>query len=145
MTTRCPVCCSEVDDDAASCPHCGFRLQGSTQQFRPIKLSDGPATRVLGPHQARLIVLRGPQTGLRFDLRAEPMTVGRGPQCDIFLNDMTVSRVHASILPVADGYVISDENSFNGVWVNNVSIDSHRLAPNDIVQIGAFLLLYEED
>ena len=95
--------------------------------------------------QAELRVVRGPQTGVAFQLGDRGLTVGRSPQCDIFLNDMTVSREHAVIEPVdGGGYVIRDENSFNGVWVSNDSIDEHRLASGDIIQIGAFLLLYQE-
>ena len=143
--TMCPVCGGDVSSDAAACPHCGFRLSGTTQQFRPIQLDAIDVPTPQGPRKASLFVLRGPQSGLRFLLRTERMTVGRDPECDIFLNDMTVSRVHAEILPVAGGFVICDQNSFNGVWVNNATVDSRRLHPNDIVQIGSFLLMYEEE
>ena len=145
MTRTCPVCGKEAEESATTCPHCGFRLLGSTLEFQPVQSmpDDGRPPRQ-GPRKASLIVLRGPQNGLRFDLVKRRMTIGRAPECDIFLNDMTVSREHAEIQPMADGYVICDRNSFNGVWVNNSSIETHRLAPNDIVQIGAFLLIYEE-
>ena len=87
-----------------------------------------------------------PQVGITFDLGAEELTVGRSPHCSIFLNDMTVSRMHATIEPEAGCYVIRDANSFNGVWVNNDSVDAPRkLCNGDVIQIGAFCLLYQEE
>lgn len=145
MSTVCPVCSNPIEQDASACPHCGFKLLGTTQQFKPVLLPDETIASEVRPVQrAALRVVRGPQTGVTFQLGDKPLVVGRSPQCDIFLNDMTVSREHAVIEPVAGGYVIRDENSFNGVWVSNDSIDEHRLASGDIIQIGAFLLLYQE-
>ncbi len=145
MSTVCPVCSNPIDPDVSACPHCGFKLLGSTQQFKPVLLGDEPiAEEAKLVQEATLRVVRGPQTGVAFQLGDKKLVVGRSPQCDIFLNDMTVSREHATIKPADGGYVIRDENSFNGVWVSNDSIDEHRLASGDIIQIGAFLLLYQE-
>ena len=145
MSTVCPVCSNPIDPDASACPHCGFKLLGSTQQFKPVLLGDEPiAEEAKLVQEATLRVVRGPQTGVAFQLGDKKLVVGRSPQCDLFLNDMTVSREHATIEPADGGYVIRDENSFNGVWVSNDSIDEHRLASGDIIQIGAFLLLYQE-
>ena len=58
---------------------------------------------------------------------------------------MTVSRMPASVYPSDSGYEISDEASFNGVWVNNNSVDTYLLADGDVVQIGAFCLVYKEE
>ena len=67
-------------------------------------------------------------------------------QCDVFLNDMTVSREHAVIEPSTGTFSIRDTNSFNGVWVNNANIEeSYTLVHGDIIQIGAFCLLYQEE
>lgn len=147
MTTLCPVCNSKIDENASACPYCGFKLLGTTQQFRPITLEEedsaegGEQTR----RKASLCVLRGPQNGLRFELKDRPMIVGRSPECDVFLNDMTVSRNHAEIVPFEGGYEIRDMRSFNGIWVNNTNVESQVLVPGDVIQIGTFLLLYEEE
>ena len=77
--------------------------------------------------------------------RPLPPSTGRSPQCDLFLNDMTVSREHASVEPADGGYVIRDANSFNGVWVNNESVETRRLVSGDVIQIGAFCLVYKEE
>ena len=88
--------------------------------------------------------MRGPQVGTVLELGSSDLSVGRSPECDIFLNDMTVSREHARILSTPEGYRIQDDNSFNGVWVNNENVAEASLHPGDIVQIGAFCLLFED-
>ncbi|OUO91467.1 FHA domain-containing protein [Gordonibacter sp. An230] len=146
MTTLCPVCNNTVDPDAAVCPQCGFKLLGATQRFEPVALEDAPPSVDAAP-QARAVlhVVRGPSSGVTFQLGDAPLSIGRSPQCDVFLNDMTVSRSHATVEPDEGGYVIRDDNSFNGVWVNNDSVESRKLASGDIVQIGAFCLVYKEE
>lgn len=143
--STCPVCSQPLEADASACPYCGFKLLGSTQRFTPVSLDADPVVEQPKPeHSATLKVVRGPQTGVSFELGEESLSIGRSPQCSVFLNDMTVSREHAAIDPVDDGYVIRDTNSFNGVWVNNDSVESRRLASGDVIQIGAFCLLYQE-
>lgn len=146
MTNVCPVCNNEIEDGANACPHCGYKLQGSTQRFVPVALDDASIANEL-PKRKRegiIYVVRGPQTGVEFKLGSDVLQVGRDPKCDIFLNDMTVSRKHATITPIDGGYKISDEASYNGVWVNNKNVETYTLVDGDIVQIGAFCLVYKE-
>ena len=145
MTTVCPVCNGPVSETETVCPSCGFKLNGATQQFKPVgdgynfdvapvQTPEVPST----PFKVR--VVRGPQAGIELSFERKPMLVGRSPQCDIFLNDMTVSRHHAQIVPEGDGYTIIDNHSFNGMWVNNQSVSRCALKNNDIIQIGTFYL-----
>lgn len=92
--------------------------------------------------EATLKIVKGPQIGSSFRLAADRLTVGRSPQCDIFLNDMTVSRMHATIERTPAGFRISDADSFNGLWVNNLNVKDADLRDGDIVQIGTFCLMY---
>ena len=110
-------------------------------------MSETPAATVeeSAPARATLNVVRGPQVGISFVLTGEPVTIGRSPQCTIFLNDMTVSRMHATIEQENGCYVIRDANSFNGVWVNNDSVEARALRPGDFIQIGTFCMQYEEN
>ena len=143
----CPVCGNPVAAGDASCPSCGFKLLGATQRFTPVSVdaaaSDAPSAEKRKTGVLR--VVRGPQPEVSFRLPRQKLSVGRNPQCDIFLNDMTVSRNHASIAPCADGYLVHDENSYNGVWVNNESVETRVLKVGDVVQIGVFCLVYEEE
>ena len=141
----CPICNGELADGAAVCQRCGYRIVGSTQSFEPVKLNGAEqAGSAPAAHRYDLRVVRGPQTGVDIDLREGTLSVGRDPQCDIFLNDMTVSRSHAEIEVAPTGCVIRDLNSFNGVWVNDRMVEACALKPNDVIQIGAFCLVYRE-
>lgn len=146
MADTCPVCMAHLEPNLAACPLCGFKLLGSTQKFKPISApgplevaADSPVS------QAVLRVIRGPQIGMSYKLGSARATVGRDPKCGIFLNDMTVSRTHASIELVDGCHVISDEHSYNGVWVNNKSIEAKALELGDHIQIGTFLLKYDAE
>ena len=55
---------------------------------------------------------------------------------------MTVSRMHATIERTPTGFRISDADSFNGLWVNNLNVKDADLRDGDIVQIGTFCLMY---
>ncbi len=145
MSDVCPICNNPVSPSDAACPACGFKLLGSTQAFMPVDLNaDEVAAPAKRPAHGTLQIVRGPQVGTVLELGSDDLTVGRSPECDIFLNDMTVSREHARILSTPDGYRIVDDNSYNGVWLNNESVSEAKLHAGDIVQIGAFCLLFED-
>ncbi len=145
MSEVCPVCQATVDDGAAVCPQCGFKLLGATQKFQPVSLDDHvPSSKDEAARRALLRVVRGPQAGVVYELTGDELTVGRNPQCSIFLNDMTVSRMHATIRREDGCFVVHDENSFNGVWVNNQVVQAKALKSGDFIQIGAFCLMFEE-
>ncbi len=146
MDNICQICGNEMLPDATSCPSCGFRPVETTQSFKPVSLDDGEmkAGSEKPQSEAELRIIRGPQIETIFHLEAGTFTIGRNPKCDIFLNDMTVSREHAQIYRQNDRFAIRDSNSFNGVWVNNENIEEAVLQEGDIIQIGAFCLLYKE-
>lgn len=145
MTSQCPICNSAISDGASACPVCGFHVLESTQSFKPVPL-DGieVAPKKEAAQQFELRVVRGPQTGIDIPLHAGTLSMGRDPRCDVFLNDMTVSRAHATLEVGAGGCVLRDTNSYNGVWVNNRPVDTCLLKSGDTIQIGAFCLLYRE-
>jgi pSer/pThr/pTyr-binding forkhead associated (FHA) protein len=71
------------------------------------------------------------------------MTIGRSRECDIFLEDLAVSRLHATIRQLADGgYEIEDHHSASGTFVNGMRITRYRLIEGDVVQIGASKLTF---
>ena len=92
---------------------------------------------------AMLLVQRGPEAGARFLLDADEVTVGRHPGSDIFLDDISVSRRHATFRREGDTFVVSDKGSLNGTYVNRDRIERDiTLAGGDEVQFGKFRLLY---
>jgi pSer/pThr/pTyr-binding forkhead associated (FHA) protein len=93
---------------------------------------------------AVLIVRSGPQAGDRFALGDGTIRLGRHPDSEIMLDDITVSRRHASITRTADGYVVTDAGSLNGTYLNQERIDQALLHHGDELQVGKFrLVLFE--
>ena len=143
MTQTCPICQSPVGATDAQCGVCGFKLVGTTRGFVPVMPAEDEIPTGEKPTSAVLRTIRGPQIGADHELGHDTLTIGRNPSCNIFLNDMTVSREHATISYEGGCHVIRDNRSFNGVWVNNKSINAKALSDGDIVQIGAFAFVYE--
>lgn len=143
--TTCPICQSEIADAQGACPACGFRLSGATVEFEPIKVEEVALDDAPAPTDALLRMVRGPQVGLTYPLGEDETTIGRNPNCDIFLNDMTVSRMHASIVREGETFVVEDAESYNGVWVNNRSITRKALEPGDFIQFGKFGFVFDKD
>src|SRR6478672_4122848 len=78
----------------------------------------------------------GPGMGTRYPLADTPMVLGRGNDCDIRINDHSVSRRHARIQPGADGYYAVDLQSTNGTFVNDVPASICKLKDGDYLRIG---------
>ncbi|MCX6444464.1 MAG: FHA domain-containing protein [Actinobacteria bacterium] len=91
---------------------------------------------------AMIFIHRGPQKGSRFLLTSTGVAIGRSPESDIFLDDVTVSRKHASIEKDASGFTFKDSGSLNGSYVNNESVSQVTLNTGDEIQIGKFHLLF---
>jgi pSer/pThr/pTyr-binding forkhead associated (FHA) protein len=102
--------------------------------------SDLPPLREQG---AYLIQRIGPEAGSWFGLEGEVITIGRHPDSDIFLNDVTVSRRHAEVRRTQDGdYEIIDVGSLNGTYVDHERVEEARLCHGSEVQIGRFRFLF---
>ncbi len=91
-----------------------------------------------------LIVRAGEQAGDRFTLDRDLTRLGRHPDSEISLDDITVSRRHVDIDRTDDGYVASDAGSLNGTYVNQERIDRVVLRHGDELQVGKFRLVFFE-
>ena len=108
-----------------------------------MSVDDVTAVENLPQGSAMLLVQRGPDAGARFLLDTDVVTVGRHPDSDIFLDDISVSRRHATFTRTANGYVISDLGSLNGSYINRDRIDNDVvLSGGDEVQIGKYRLIF---
>ena len=92
--------------------------------------------------KAMILIARGPNKGSRFLITAEGVSVGRAVTSSIFLDDITVSRTHATITKDGNSFVLKDAGSLNGTYINNVSVTEHVLVSGDEFQIGKFHLLF---
>jgi pSer/pThr/pTyr-binding forkhead associated (FHA) protein len=89
-----------------------------------------------------LVVGRGPLAGTTFVVVDETTTLGRHPDSDIFLDDVTVSRRHATIERTPEGYVVSDGDSLNGTYVDHERIERTHLHDMHELQVGRFVLTF---
>jgi pSer/pThr/pTyr-binding forkhead associated (FHA) protein len=91
---------------------------------------------------ALLVVQRGPSAGSRFLLDTDVVGAGRHPDSEIFLDDVTVSRRHATFTREGDTFTVADAGSLNGTYVNRDRIDTVVLKDTDEVQIGKYRLVF---
>src|SRR5260221_654373 len=85
---------------------------------------------------AYLVIEKGPLLGKRVEIWKDSTTIGRRRECDIFLEDLAVSRVHATLRELPDGeYELVDNQSATGTFVNGQPIQRYLLCEGDIVQI----------
>lgn len=96
------------------------------------------ASRLPGVSGFALVVERGPRAGMTFILPSGNTTVGRHPESDIFLDDVTVSRHHCRFLVGDDTLTIEDSGSTNGTYVNEERVDRAELSAGDEVLVGRF-------
>ena len=91
---------------------------------------------------AELTIVRGPSTGDRFILDIPEVTIGRDPNCEVFLNDRTVSRRHAHLSIQGGRAIIEDLGSLNGTWVDAAIVSSSELFNGSTIQIGTFKMIF---
>lgn len=146
----CPSCGDRVPTESDVCPSCNATVVDSDRTqvlsrvghepvFGQAPESGATSTRVSA---ATLMVRSGPQAGERFTLTGDVTRLGRHPDSDISLDDISVSRRHAEIRHDGDEYVLRDVGSLNGTYVNQRRVDSVVLQQGDEILIGRFRLLF---
>jgi hypothetical protein len=141
----CGRCGHRNEADARFCSSCGAPLPGgdeTTQGHAAVERElEAEAVADLAPGTALLIVDRGPNAGSSYLLDRDEISLGRHPDSDVFLDDITVSRRH-SVIERTDGrFRIRDVGSLNGTYVNRERVDDAELADGDEVQVGRFHLV----
>jgi pSer/pThr/pTyr-binding forkhead associated (FHA) protein len=139
----CPNCGAEVTPQMKFCSECGTKLDHgqTTASYAPAFEEEGgeaPATTVDGASLIELDQVEGTAGRRMHDMGEETITVGRSPESNIFLDDVTVSRKHAEIERGEHGYRIRDVGSLNGTYVNRVRVDAVDLRNGDEIQIGKY-------
>lgn len=100
------------------------------------------AIEALPSGSALLIVKRGANAGARFLLDLDVTSVGRHPNADIFLDDVTVSRRHAEFLRDGIQFTVRDLASLNGTYFDGQRIEQIVVSDGAEVQIGKFRLTF---
>jgi pSer/pThr/pTyr-binding forkhead associated (FHA) protein len=148
--------CGFINREGANfCQKCGAHLavdekQGDqttitykvdeTGELKPVDLDEVVAT------EGGALVIRsgGGRAGESFPIEGDRMSIGRSPDANVFLDDVTVSRNHALLVRRREGLYIDDLGSLNGTYVNRRRIESHKLRNGDELQVGKYKLTYLE-
>jgi Inner membrane component of T3SS, cytoplasmic domain/zinc-ribbon domain len=150
----CTNCGHKNPEGANFCSSCGAALadaKGSdttTFAFVPGELETDVEDEVhispdeLDDGRGVLIVRRGPNAGSKFFLDSDVIQVGRHPDSQIFLDDITVSRRHSEIRREGSSFSLHDVGSLNGTYVNRERVDTAELRSGDEIQVGKFKLVF---
>ena len=148
----CPECGFQNPETSNYCSKCGALLvrdesgADTTMTFTPDEEAADESgvsldeIRTKGP--ALVVRSGGGRAGETFRPEEERTTIGRSPDCDIFLDDVTVSRRHAVLVQRNGEFVIEDQGSLNGTFVNKKRIESGELEDGDELQIGKYRLTF---
>lgn len=90
---------------------------------------------------AKLIAVRGPTKGRQYPLR-DICYLGRSPNCQVYVGDLTVSREHAVVKRVDDDYIVEDLSSGNGTYVNEARVETSTLSDSDEIRISNSVFRY---
>jgi hypothetical protein len=146
----CPECGFQNPETSNYCSRCGallavdtgsettmsFDVDESSEEGESLLASLG----ITGP--ALVVRSGGGMAGQTFQPGEGRTLVGRSPECEIFLDDVTVSRRHAEISRDGDTFTIRDLGSLNGTYVNRKRIESAVLQNDDEVQVGKYRLTF---
>jgi pSer/pThr/pTyr-binding forkhead associated (FHA) protein len=147
----CPECGFQNPEASNYCSKCGALLvrdesdSDTTMSYTPEEGDEdsSPLLEELKTEGPALVVRSGGgRAGEHFRLQNEAITVGRSPDCDIFLDDVTVSRRHALLRREDRRYFIEDQGSLNGTFLNRRRIETAPLEDGDELQIGKYKLTF---
>jgi len=146
----CPECGFQNPEAANFCSKCGSLLRTDeageqTMTFSPEEVAGDPGAALQDvPDKGPALVVRsgGGRAGESFFLSEERTLIGRSPECDVFLDDVTVSRRHSQIERNGERFTIEDLGSLNGTFVNRRRIESAELEDDDELQIGKYRLTF---
>ncbi|MBA3429965.1 MAG: FHA domain-containing protein [Actinobacteria bacterium] len=149
----CTNCGHRNPEGSNFCASCGSPLvEGSgsdtTVNFLPAELESDLEEEVhvspddLEGGRGVIIVKRGPNAGSKFFVDEEGVALGRHPESDIFLDDITVSRRHVEIRRESEGFWLKDVGSLNGTYINRERVEDAQLRSGDEIQVGKFKLIF---
>ena len=148
----CQECGFQNPEASNYCARCGALLakeEGgteTTQTYSPddmAEAADAPIhdTGVSGP--ALVVRQGGGRAGETFHTSGKKTMIGRSPDCEVFLDDVTVSRRHAALVEEDDGqFYLEDQGSLNGTFVNRKRIERVKIDDGDELQVGKYRLTF---
>ena len=148
---NCRSCGHENEAGARYCSSCGtpLKIEDDTtaalaliEDRQSLEVELGDVLDQLPDGLGLVVVRRGPNAGSTYVLDADATRLGRHPDSEVFLDDVTVSRRHAVIQRSAAGYEISDAGSLNGTYVDHERVEREPLRDMQEIQVGRFVLTF---
>lgn len=152
----CTTCGAENPEDANYCSVCGAHLARADDEATTVlhtvdtdldtvpHVVDAEAAAVPADvvgDTAMLVVSRGPNAGSKYVV-TDRATIGRHPDSDFFLDDVTVSRRHAEVRREGDEFSLKDNGSLNGTYVNGDRVEERVLDHGDEIRIGKYVIVF---
>ena len=154
MARHCPECGLVNAEGANYCQKCGsflgqperkdpqattatYVIDEQTGELRPVDVDE-----VAQRGGALIIRSGGGRVGQSFPMHGDRMLIGRNPDAEVFLDDVTVSRDHAVLVHRQGGWWLDDSGSLNGTYVNRRRVESQKLSDGDELQVGKYKLTY---
>ncbi len=134
----CPRCSFANAYSANFCASCGAPIGKSEEHTESHDFDLGAEAESVG----MLLAVQGPTVGAKYNLESGTTTLGRHPESDIFLDDITVSRRHVEISHADGAFRVRDVGSLNGTYLNRSRIDEAELQSGDELQVGRFKLQF---
>jgi len=143
-TKNCKICGAPVEGEASACARCLADSAQNTTSFAPVGTGSSSITSEIDAvdHGFSLAIVKGPNVGQTFTIQPDEIMIGRDIGAGVFLNDMTVSREHATIVHRGNTVIIRDAGSLNGTYVNGICVEESELHNGDRIQIGTFHLQF---
>ena len=122
------------------------RLSASAPGARPAPKEPAPAEAApeapAKPAGPRFILYENKKVKAVYPVDKPEMLIGRSPECDIHIDEQTISRVHARVTAKPDKFVVEDLNSLNGTYINNDAIKRGHIEDKDSVTVGNVALVF---
>ena len=148
----CQECGFQNPEAANYCARCGALLPReesggveSTQTYTPEELAesaDAPIHDTGVPGPALVVRQGGGRAGETFHPQGPKTMIGRSPDCEVFLDDVTVSRKHAALVEESGAFYVEDQGSLNGTFVNRKRIERSQIEDGDELQVGKYRLTF---
>ncbi len=119
-----------------------FLLSESEKKYEEISEKILMQLKRILPGKRGVLVIKGPNIGDEFFIEKDKFIIGRSPESDVFLDDITVSRKHALLKKDGVDYRLIDSGSLNGSYLNGNIVEEAILSNGDRIQIGKYIFLY---
>ncbi len=121
--------------------------EGHTEKVDPVACLDERVRREAAEKPdspGRYLEVQGRERTVVIPLGSDVLHIGRGLAAEVHLDESSVSRRHAIVVPRASGARILDDRSSNGTFVNGRRVQQAELHNGDVIVLGRVVLRYLE-